>query len=249
MSLSSHLDCRAAAAVLKRETDGEKGVNALKQRYKDVDAVRTKIEPYLNRMGLPWKDYLEMSAGWYGALTGPQRVQAAQHFLRNLNIDPAAVAGFQTQPQQQHNQGYDPQALQNYVQSEINRGIQEAQLNAAAQQQLNDWMKDKPYFQLARHEMYRLIAEREVPLLPDGNVDLDAAYNKAVEPIIDQLAKQQQQQEAARKAAAEKARRASSSLSTSTAPGQYVKRDDKNKGKGQSVRDTLRAAIDEHRAG
>lgn len=57
-------------------------------------------------------------------------------------------------------------------------------LEAAAKLYIDNWAKDKPYFQQVRDEMKRLIESGEVPLLSNGMPDLDTAYNKAIEPIL-----------------------------------------------------------------
>lgn len=240
----------AKAAILKREQDSGKGVEALKSRYKDVDDVRAKVEPRLNQLRMPFKDFVEGSAGWFMALTGPQRVQAAQHLLRNLGIDPASVAGMQPQQHQQNAapQGFDPRIQHLAQRLDSFEQQQAAQLMSVAQQTVEQWAKDKPFFTSVKAEMARLMQSGEVPLLPNGHADLDTAYNRAIEPIMAQFAQQQQTQEQERRAAAERARKASASLRTGTAPGASYQLNGANKKtKGKSVRESLYDSIAEHR--
>jgi hypothetical protein len=49
-----------------------------------------------------------------------------------------------------------------------------------ANQQTADWGKDKPHYEEVRILMVEMIKKGTVPLLPDGKVNLDAAYNTAV---------------------------------------------------------------------
>lgn len=127
-------------------------------------------------------------------------------------------------------------------------------------QALNYWAQGKTHFEAVRQTMARLIASGQVPPLEDGQADLDTAYETAVwmhpELRTALLAEQRQQEEQERKRKADaerkaqeeqaaKARRAAGSL-TPQAPGS-VQPGGSGKGpkKGLSVRESLKAAIQE----
>lgn len=160
--------------------------------------------------------------------------------------------------------------FQNQVSGEIGSIKQtfESQQRAAALNLVTNWAKDKPYFEQVRGLMSQLSrpgpnGEPAVVPLKDGQVDLDGAYEAAVKLHPEVAA--QVQADAAQKAAKEakdkaakdakeraaklaKARNASVSLrpaAQSMAPlpsGQNL-----NGKKSNSVRDSIRAAIEETR--
>jgi hypothetical protein len=145
----------------------------------------------------------------------------------------------------------------NPLQQEMNN-----QNQARINENLNIWSKDKPYFQEVRQAMGRLIETGVVPL-KDGQVDLDTAYERAIyfipEVRAKVLAEQQQannqvQQDTnaaattARQAQADKSRKAAVSL-PARAPGngQPIAAARKKPGEKLSVRDSLKASIEQLR--
>lgn len=182
---------------------------------------------------------------------------------------PAAAAGAEGQPAVEI-----PPALQEYItkmQTEVAQlkqsfGQELTGLKSTFQQQseaktneiLAGWAKDKPHFEAVRQLMAQLIQSGAVPL-KEGQVDLDGAYEMAMyaNPQIRAtvLAEQQKAAQAARKAKAEadkkaqdeanaKARRAGTSLGGG-APGDASGAQPSKRGKGMSVRDSIRAAREE----
>jgi hypothetical protein len=160
--------------------------------------------------------------------------------------------------------------LEQYTQQELGgvKGVFQRQYEAQQQHQqaqtdsyLDDWAKDKPFFNEVRQFMAKLLmpdaqtGQATIPL-KDGRVDLEAAYDYAIHafPQIRQkvLATQQQAAQQARqnkfkteasaqnRAAFEAARKKVSV--SSTAPGATPSTKPK---RGMSVQDTLRAAIEE----
>jgi len=132
----------------------------------------------------------------------------------------------------------------------------QAQGLAKANEVLDIWSKGKPYFEDVRMAMAQLLQNGMVPALPNGNADLDKAYDMALYALPDVRAKvladQQKAADAQRKAKdaaerkaqqeqADKARRAAVALSPS-APGAQPQPERK---RGKSVRESLQEAIEE----
>lgn len=140
------------------------------------------------------------------------------------------------------------------------QAMQAADSQAKTEQIITNWAKDKPHFEAVRVLMSQLIASGAVPLNA-GQVDLDAAYDAAIHANKDVRARMQQdaaakaatdaasRQETERKAqqtAADNARRASGSIAPG-APGRAGAPQSGKQKKGASVKDSLMAAIAEHR--
>lgn len=135
---------------------------------------------------------------------------------------------------------------------------------ARTTENLNIWSKDKPHFEAVRTQMAELLQSGMIPLKPDGQVDLDKAYEHAIyfNPEVrakviaeQQQANQQVRQEAAQTATTaqqvqvDKARKASVSLPSTRPPGQgNPPQGTKKKSDAKlSVRDSLKAAVAELR--
>lgn len=135
---------------------------------------------------------------------------------------------------------------------------------ARTTENLNIWSKDKPHFESVRTQMAELLQSGIIPLKPDGQVDLDKAYEHAIyfNPEVrakviaeQQQANQQVQQETAQAATTaqqvqvDKARKASVSIPSRGPPGtnQPVRVAAKKPGQKLSVRDSLKAAVAELR--
>jgi hypothetical protein len=208
------------AEVHKTEADNSRGFEKFKQQYQAYDQVKAKLEPTLNRLNMQFPDFVQGAAGWMMALTGPQRVQAAQHFLKNLGIDPATVAGVPLQ-QPTGTQSQFPPEIGQYLQSTAQRLDQFEQYFNAQQQNstaawIENWAKDKPHYQTVRQEMGKLIGAGQFINAESGHPDLDAAYNYAIwgNPEVRALLQQEEaaKQQQVRKQVVQQARRASQSL-------------------------------------
>lgn len=235
--------------VWKREQDVEKGIQSLKSQYQTIDQIKAKYEPALKRVNIQFNDLIDGAGGWFVALSGPERVKAAAHLLKQFGIDPATLAG----PIQ-----HDPLGVQGQLSPQLAQYIQNmaadldqykqhtaAQVQTAAANFVENWAKDKPYFKAVRGEMGRLLGSGEIPLLPNGQPDMDTAYNKAIEPILEQMQQteakrleEQRQQRAKKQAAA-------ASLSSRKSPGGADVRVNGAARPGLSVRDSLKQAIRE----
>jgi hypothetical protein len=217
---------------------------------------------------------------WFAALSvNPQQAfpALAQSFgydLRNF-VEGAAAPEGQQQAQPEAAAPKVPKEAQPYVDG-LNRQIESlknelnqklGQLENTFQQSsvqkaketLAVWSKDKPYFEQVKNLMAELIGRGMVPVKEDGNVDLDAAYDRAMyfDPSTRQLVEAEKQQKAdaerkrkddaerkAQQERTEKARRAAISLGPS-APG--AQPGTGKGGKGKSVRESLQEALAEHR--
>jgi len=137
----------------------------------------------------------------------------------------------------------------------INQAMQQQGV-AKANEVLDIWSKDKPYFAEVRMAMAKILEHGMVPALPNGNADLDKAYDMALYALPEVRAKvladQQKAADAQSKAKdaaekklqqeqADKARRAAVALGPS-APGAEPKPERK---KGKSVRESLQEAMQE----
>lgn len=134
-----------------------------------------------------------------------------------------------------------------------------AQNQEKTQQLLSTWSNGKSHFEKVRGLMAQLIQSGTVPL-KNGQVDLDGAYNKAIwmdddtraelqaAEVVRIAAEQKKQAEAAKAAQAAavvQARKAAGGGIFPSAPGNGAAIGGGKQKKGISVRDSLKAAIDE----
>jgi hemoglobin-like flavoprotein len=281
-------------AFIKREADMQRGVDELKQKYSLIDQAIAPHTDALRQMNATPQEAVNRMFLWFKALGGTPQ-EAFPALAQSMGLDWAKlVAGTQGGQQQPQQQGGDPAAapaddgIPEPVKQYIGKLEQQLQtlggmvqqvggrfqtLEESAQQQnmartsenLKIWSKDKPHFDQVRTEMASLLQSGMIPLLPDGQVDLDTAYERAIyfNPDVralvlaeQQQANQQVQQEAAQvvttanQQQVEKARKASVSIPARNPPGPGnppaggVK---KKAGQKMSVRDSLKAAMAELR--
>ena len=282
----STLPEQVRAEVLKRESDMEKGVASLKAKYDEVDkAIAPHLEAIKQYGKTPGQAVGQLFA-WFEALAkNPD--QAIPALIQSYNYDPRKImAAFGIKPEvaapkaevEEQPEGDIPPAVQQYIskleerqkalESQVGQQLNgvtsmfQEQSMAKTHEVLNNWAKDKPYFNEVRTFMGHLLTPdpntgvAAVPL-KDGRVDLDSAYEMAVyaNPEIRAkiLAENEVKAEAGRQAkikaeqkaqqeAADKARRASGSIKTAS-PGADVAR--KVPTKGKSVRESIQAAREE----
>lgn len=272
-------------AFIKREQDMQRGVNELKERYSKIDEALAPHAEALRQMNATPADAVNRMFLWFKALSNSPD-KSFPGLAQSLGFDwnrlvQAAAQGQQQQApgqEQQAQQGQQqdpiPEPVKQYIgqlQQQIQQlggrfeGIQndiQASNMAKTQENLNLWSKDKEFFGEVRQDMAQLIQAGLIPPLPNGQVDLDTAYERAIhynpEVRAKVLAKQQQanqevQQQAtqaattARQQQTTRARKAASSISTANAPGQAPAQGQKKPGQKLSVRESLRAAIAELR--
>lgn len=257
--------------------------------YTDIDkALQPHIES-IRKFNKTPAQAVEQLFAWFQALAvSPD--QAFPALIKSYNYDPQKLmAAFGIKPEvkteakpEEVVEGSVPPAVQSYIsklEEKIN-GLQNQvgqQLNgitsqfaeqsaAKTQEVLVNWAKDKPHFEKVRVFMGHLLTPdpttgvAAVPL-KDGRVDLDTAYDMAINasPEIRAVlrAEEQAKAEAARKAKAtaeakaqqdqaNKSRKAAQSITTG-APGVEVSKKGAVK-KGKSVRESLAEAIEEARS-
>lgn len=274
------LPAAVQAAVSKREADTTKGVKELKGKYGQIDQA---LEPYLEtikRHGRSPGEAIAQLFAWFASLsTQPQQAfpALAKSFGYDLKQFVEPAQGEAKPPEEEETTAPAvPKELQAYFDAQ-NRQIEalkaeqaqriaqfEAQLQTAnvqkAKETLNVWAKDKPHFEQAKAVMAELIGRGMVPLLEDGQVDLDAAYDRALyyDPVLREQILQEKQQKAeverkkkedaerkAQQDKAEKARKAALSLGPN-APGTNTGSTNRAN-RGKSVRESLRQAFEEAR--
>lgn len=251
-------------ALRQMNATPQEAVNRMFMWFKALGGTPNEAFPALAQsMGLDWNKVV-------AATTGQQQPSAQQ--AQQGQPDPAA------QPDE------IPEAVKNYI-GKLEQQLQnlggmvqqvggrfqtleeaaQAQNLARTTENLNQWAKDKPHYESVRVDMAQLLQSGMIPLLPNGQVDLDTAYERAIyfnpEVRAKVLAEQQQatekaQQDAEQAATAanqqqvEKARKASVSISSRNPPGAGNAAPGANKGKparGLSVRESLKAAVAELR--
>ena len=274
------------AAIVKRVQDMNKGVQELKTKYTEIDKA---IEPHtdaLRQFNVPPAQAIDRLFLWFKSLANNPGV-AFPALAKSFNYDWKKIAAIQVdgQPgqqgqgnaQQSNGPGDIPEPLQRYVDNlkqEINGlkaelGTKVSTLEQSFTQQseaktneiLQQWAKDKPYYEDVRVLMAQLIQSGAVPL-KDGQVDLDGAYNMATRAHDGVFAKLTADQQAAavkaqkdkaaadvlaRKQQVEQARRAGSSLNGG-APGigNLTTQNQRKPGqKPKSVRESILEAKDQ----
>ncbi len=206
-------------------------------------------------------------------LTGPQGQAAPAPVASAVGADGQPVVDPAQQPIHPQVQQYIEQLQQQLAQVQgyvtqvggrfqtMEEQVQQQNM-ARTTENLNIWSKDKPYFDSVRQEMAQMLESGMIPLKPDGQVDLDTAYERAIyfnpEVRAKVLAEQQQantqvQQETvqaattANQAQVNRARKAAVSLPSSNPPGPAGTAVKKKPGPKLSVRESLKAAMAELR--
>lgn len=279
-------------AFIKREEDMARGVGELKQRYALIDQAIAPHTDALRQMNATPADAVNRMFLWFKALAG-KPTDAFPALAQSMGIDWKQLTGAQQQaapvdpnapppapgapeipePVKQYVGQLEGQVQQlvQYVQQLGGQlgGIQstfQEQSEAKTRENLSIWSQGKPYFEDVRADMAKMIEGGVIPLKPDGQVDLDTAYERAIyfnptvraKVLAEQAAAnsqvQQQSQEAATTAKtqqASKARKAAGgSLPASTTPGagnNGLNGSKPKPGQKTSVRDSLRAAIQQLR--
>lgn len=186
------------AAILKREADFTKGVEALKGQYSNLDRVLAPRLDLIKRTGHQPHEAVNQLFAWFEALSANPDV-AFPALAQSFNYDIKRVLG---QPQEAAKEAKDqidpaaiPPAVDQYVKSleakvtqlasQVNEQLGSIQNNFAQQSQtrtnemLGNWAKDKHHFESVREDMARLIYSG-YGLKEDGSVDLDTVYDRAL---------------------------------------------------------------------
>lgn len=188
----------AQAAVLKREQDTQKGVDALKASYAEMDQALAPHIESIRRHGHSPGQAIAQLFSWFQALANNPDV-AFPALAKSFNYEmKSAAQPMQPQAQQateDQPEGEVPLAVQQYInemkgelaalKQEFGQQVHglhatfQQQSEAKTQELVQTWSKDKPHFEAVRQLMGQLIASGAVPL-KEGRVDLDGAYEMAV---------------------------------------------------------------------
>lgn len=274
----------AKKAVLRREADAKKGVEELKSRYSkydELDAVIAPHRPMIAQTGNTDVGVVKALFDWNLALANPKtKLSAFKELAKNFSVDLTSIApnaGQQPTPQAQDAPNNELATYIEPLQAKVDAQATElARLqaehknrsDAAANQALADFAKDRPYFERVRGDMKRLLdmdmaaAQRGLPAeyMPGGTIDLVKLYETACymksdvraeleAERADKTAKDlaaKQQTEAARKALEVKRAKDAAVSVRSGSPGSPAN-GSQNPGKPRSegVRDSIRRSLEE----
>lgn len=266
-------------SVLKREEEYSSGIKQYADKAKSYDEFEQAIAPYKQQIagyGVTPIQTVGRLFQWMDALANPNPQNKAHAFLtlaKSFNFDveqlfpKREITSGEENPQPQFDPSVIDRAMQERlapIQSELQqfKTQQQQQQEQAAAAVLNRWAADKPHFEQVRRSMFNLIQSGEVPP-KNGELDLDAAYNKAI-LLNDEVRAsiEQEQKEAAEKLAAENAAKAAKEKAAKLANARKVgigikpvapaklqgSIPLKNNGKGPtSVRDSLMQTLREAR--
>lgn len=190
------------AAVIKREADMSRGVDALKAQYNELDKVLQPRRQTIKAHGHTDAQAVNQLFAWFEALTAnPQQTfpALAQSFKFDLkSLFPGVTEPVKEQPKVEGGQpvGEIPAPVQNYINeirgelTALKQGVQQQfgnMQNTFAQQSyqkteeiLGAWAKNKPHYEEVRGLMAHLIGSGAVAALPNGSADLDTAYDMAL---------------------------------------------------------------------
>ncbi len=261
--------------IIKREQEVSEGFKQYGSKAKEFDKYEQIIGPRrqsMAKIGVSPEQVIGRALEWMDALAHPDegtRVNSFKLLARNFGVNVASLAGNETSNESRvdnNNQGEVPPQLREYVsnlENQVNQlnqrlgGLAEnynSQQDRAAMSYLQNWAKDKPHFQAVQREMVVLMQSGIVPLAEDGSLDLDTAYDMAVNanPAVRQLVAAEKAKEAKKEAetkakkerekkqaALSKARAAGGSLK----PGAPSLSNGKTDARGLSVRDAIKLSL------
>lgn len=261
-------------AFLKRIEDMDKGVAQLKQNYAEIDQVLAPRMQVIRQHGHTPAAAVNQMFAWFDALTQnpdqafPALAHSFRYDLRRLlgNGQQQQQGGQQQQEQQDDLSPAVKQLLENQfraLEQKFGTALQQRDERYQSDniRKSNDllavWSKDKPYFEEVRQYMAHLIGSGAVPTLPNGDADLDSAYDQAIfaipavrEKVLEEqkqarikaLKEKREKEAAAQAAQAAKAQRASGSLAPGAPSDEGTNQQGKKKRK--TVRESLNEAIE-----
>lgn len=273
----STLPIEIQESVAKREkevSDGFKKYGEETARYKELESVLAPRKEVIRQGGASEAQTVNKLFQWMEALTHPNRDYAYEQLVQlgknfGIEIRQPSTAGNTPANNQNISQAANeeiPTHLKQFMDnvggkiSNLERNIQ-SQKDQEARNYVDNWAKDKPHFVNVRNYMFSLLQNGAVPL-KDGALDLDAAYDAAVyaNPSTRELVRQEVEQRAVQEAKQKKdkleaerliklkkAKTAGSSLSSRAPTGSSNISGNSKDTKPQSIRDSIRAAIQEVR--
>ena len=246
------------AAIVKRESDMQKGVDQLKARHQELDNAVSPYRENIRRFGMSEGQAVDQLFKWQMALAGPDKIRAFVSLLQSHGVDPATFAAAITggaAPNQQPQATLPPQ-----LQAEL-EGIRNKlgqydthfaqQTRTTAEQTVMGWAKDKPHYDKVKMLMGQFIQSGAVKPTEGDPFALDAAYNMAVHANAETrelVAQEARDKEAAeRKAVADKARKAGQSMRTGAPVPPAAAQANGVAKRNEAVRDSIKRALAELR--
>lgn len=246
--------------------------------YEELDQVIAPYKQMISQYGVTPVQTVAKLFEWMHALGQPNQEYKAAAFkmlAEQFQFDISNLAPRMRMTEEENTNQFDPRLIDQTVNQRLQpiaqelatfKQAQEQEQRRAAAAQLADWAKDKPYYEQVKHTMHRLFTSGEVPI-EGGTLDLDTAYAKACrlnENVWASIQAEEQQriqaeaQEKAAREAKEKAERFArkQNLSVGVRPNAPTmpisgiqQKKPANNGKPMSVRDSLRASMQEIREG
>ena len=187
--------------VLKREADTQKGVEKLKETYRDLEESVAPYKGMIQAMGRTPGAAIKGLFDWQMALAGPNKEQAFKQLAANLGVNLQNLVTDQVPQPQVPGSEVPPElkpVLDQYASkiSLLDQEVSQWKRSAAEQQQaqansmIEKWSADKPHFAAVRELMGQLI-NSDLALVQagrhpvggfvkNGNIDLDRAYEAAI---------------------------------------------------------------------
>lgn len=189
-------------AFIKREEQMAQGVQALQQRYADIDgAIAPRLETIRKHGHTPGQAVNQLFA-WFELLSAnpqqgfPALAESFRFDLRKLVQPQQAQPGAQPGAEGGQPEGAISPAVQSYIDG-LTQQVQQLndvvtqrfgtlentfaqQSQAKSQEILDNWSKGKPHFEEVRQAMAQILQAGIVPPLANGGADLDAVYDRAI---------------------------------------------------------------------
>ncbi len=192
----------AQVAILKREEDISRGVQALQAHYRDIEQVLAPRGELFKQYGKTPAQAVNQLFSWFDSLGGNPD-QAFPLLMKSFDYDPRRliplinqIMGQQPQQGQEQEGNEIPQPVQQYIgqlegkiaqlTDAVSRKLGALENNwmqasqAKVQETLDMWSNGKPHFDKVRVMMGHLLESGQVPPLPNGGADLDKAYDMAL---------------------------------------------------------------------
>lgn len=262
--------------IIKREQEVSEGFKQYGQKAREFDKYEQIIGPRrqsMAKIGVSPEQVIGRALEWMDALAHPDqgtRVNSFKLLARNFGVDFGSLAGNEPTGESSraggNEQGDVSPQVREYISSLEQKigGLEQrlggladtytSQQDRAAMQYLQSWSKDKPHFESVQKEMVALINSGIVPPAADGSLDLDTAYDMAINanPTVRQLVAAERAKEAKKEAdtkAKKEREKKQASLSKARAAGGSLKpgapslSNGKTDARGLSVRDTIKLSM------
>lgn len=271
----ANLSPATQSAIQKREKEFSDGIKQYSDKAKKYDEFEAIVAPHrqeIAKYGRTESQFFSALLERFNSISHPDlnyRAAAFKALAQDFGVDVSQFAGT---TQQQNDQGgkqeiteyasVDPAFLERF--NNLEQQHQQFVQNQTQQTQqstilyMQQWAKDKPYFEKVRQVMGSLLQSGTIPL-KNGNLDLDTAYDKAIR-LDDEIwkeiqakeakdAEDKRRAEAKKKAdAIQKAKAASVSIKSgapSGGNGKSLNGSRSNNGKSQSIRESIMSAVKE----